>query len=58
MSAYFVECCKDHVDSMKSRELALEKTILKYTSQLEVLRDERSDLEHGIINWEEEEANQ
>lgn len=58
MSAYFIECCKDHAESMKNREAALEKLVIKYTAKIEILQEERMDLEQGIKNWEEEEADQ
>lgn len=56
--AYIEQCVKDHIVGMKHREAAKELEIVKLNAELDTLKLERMDLEAGINNWIEEEAEQ
>ena len=56
MSNYFIDCCKDHAEGMKKRELSLENKITVLRAELDILTEERRNLECGIDNWIQESA--
>lgn len=55
---YFEQHAHDHVEGMKNREARLEIRIGKMQAELELLSEERLNLECGIQNWLEEAENQ
>jgi len=58
MSAYFIECCKEHAENMKKRESIIQNSLIALSIEHKTLKFERENLEAGIKNWIEEELDQ
>ena len=58
MSAYFIECCEEHVANMKVRESVIQNSLIALSIEHKTLKFERENLEAGIKNWQEEELDQ